>query len=155
MRKLTLQEPIDKLSMLLIGGFSILIGTLVIGDKLCGNNCSLRKGPQVDNFSWQNETVDSKDRAFIITFDRPMDKASVEKNLVIDPPLPGKVSWAGRRLAYTVESPVPYGQTYQVQLSDATERFRETSNEGQVMEPFVGTFQSRDRALAYIGTQVE
>ena len=155
MRKLTLQEPIDKLSLLLIGGFSVLIGTLVIGDTLCGNNCFLRKGPQVDNFSWQNETVDSKDRAFIITFDRPMDKASVEKNLVIDPPLPGKVSWSGRRLAYTIETPVPYGQTYQVQLSDATERFRETNNEGQVMEPFVGTFQSRDRALAYIGTQGE
>ena len=113
--KLRLQEPIDKLSMLLIGGFSVLIGGLMIGDKLCGENCFLRKGPQVESFTWQEQNISNKDRAFILTFDRPMDKATVEKNLVIDPPLPGKVSWAGRRLAYTVETPVPYGQTYTVQ----------------------------------------
>ncbi len=46
----------------------------------------------------------------VLTFDRPMDHASVEKNLVIDPPLPGKLSWAGRRLAYTLTSPIPYGE---------------------------------------------
>ncbi len=155
MNKLTLKEPIDKLSVLLIGGFSLIISGLIIGDKLCGDNCFLRKGPQVENFSWQDQTVSSKDRAFILTFDRPMDKESVEKNLVIDPPLPGKISWAGRRLAYTAETPIPYGETYQIQLSEARERFRETNTKGQVMEPFVATFQSRDRALAYIGTQGE
>ena len=153
--KLRLQEPIDKLSMLLIGGFSVLIGGLMIGDKLCGENCFLRKGPQVESFTWQEQNISNKDRAFILTFDRPMDKATVEKNLVIDPPLPGKVSWAGRRLAYTVETPVPYGQTYTVQLSEAREKFRKNNKAGQEMEPFVGTFQSRDRALAYIGTQGE
>ncbi|MGB5595700.1 MAG: Ig-like domain-containing protein [Crocosphaera sp.] len=155
MKNLSLQEPIDKLSIFLIGTFSVVIGGLVIGDKICGTNCFLRKGPQVENFSWQDQQVGSKDRAFILTFDRPMDKASVEKNLVIDPSLPGKVSWAGRRLAYTLETPVPYGQSYQIQLSQATERFRESGNKGQEMEAFVGTFQSRDRALAYIGTQGE
>ncbi|MEL4894584.1 Ig-like domain-containing protein [Crocosphaera sp. Alani8] len=153
--KLTLKEPIDKLSVWLIGGFSILITGLVIGDKLCGDNCFLRKGPQVKNFTWEGETVNNTDRAFILTFDRPMDKETVEKNLVIDPPLPGKVSWAGRRLAYTTETPVPYGETYTVQLNEARERFRDSSKIGQEMEPFVGTFQSRDRALAYIGTQAE
>ncbi|MGK7957710.1 MAG: hypothetical protein AB4063_21030 [Crocosphaera sp.] len=155
LNKLRLQEPIDKLSVLLIGGFSLIISGLMIGDKLCGENCFLRKGPQVEKFTWEDETISSKDRAFILTFDRPMDKATVEKNLVIDPPLPGKISWAGRRLAYTVERPVPYGQTYTVQLSEARERFRENKQQGQEMEPFVGTFQSRDRALAYIGTQGE
>ena len=79
--KLRLQEPIDKLSMLLIGGFSVLIGGLMIGDKLCGENCFLRKGPQVESFTWQEQNISNKDRAFILTFDRPMDKATVEKNL--------------------------------------------------------------------------
>ncbi|MEM8777420.1 MAG: Ig-like domain-containing protein [Cyanobacteria bacterium P01_G01_bin.49] len=153
LNKLPLQEPIDKVSVFLIGALSVIIGGLIIGDKVCGTNCFLRKGPQVDNFSWQEQQIGAKDRAFILTFDRPMDKKSVEKNLVINPPLPGKFSWAGRKLAYTLETPIPYGQTYEVQLRDAKERFRQEGKPGQVMESFVGTFQSRDRALAYIGTK--
>ncbi|MEA5508166.1 Ig-like domain-containing protein [Crocosphaera sp. UHCC 0190] len=155
MNKLLLQEPIDKVSLFLIGAFTVVIGGLVIGDKVCGNKCFFRNGPRVEHFSWENQQVGAKDRAFILTFDRPMDKASVEQNLVIKPPLPGKISWAGRRLAYTLETPIPYGQTYQVKLSQGTERFRHEKKPGQVMESFVGEFQSRDRALAYIGTQGE
>ena len=155
LKKIPLQEPIDQLCVFLIGTLTVVTGGLMIGDKVCGTECFLRKGPQVENFSWQDQQIGANDRAFVLTFDRPMDKESVEKNLVINPPLPGKFSWAGRRLAYTLETPIPYGQTYQVQLSDAKERFRQQGNPGQVMESYVGTFQSRDRALAYIGTQGE
>ncbi len=150
-----LLHPIDKISLFLIAIFMVVIGGLIIGDKTCGSECFLRKGPRIKSFSWQNQHIGAKDQAFILTFDRPMDTASVEANLVIDPPLPGKFSWAGRRLAYTLEKPAPYGQTYQVQLSEARERFRQQGKPGEVMEPFVGEFQSRDRALAYIGTQGE
>lgn len=154
MNKLVLQ-PIDKMSLGLILAFTAVIGSLIGLDKLCGPTCFIRNGPRVQHFSWQDQIVGSKDQAFILTFDRPMDGASVEQNLVIDPPLPGKFSWAGRRLAYTLDTPVPYGEKYQVQLTDAQERFRNEKQAGQVIEPFVGEFQSRDRALAYIGTQGE
>ncbi|XHU95343.1 MAG: hypothetical protein JJP05_06225 [cyanobacterium endosymbiont of Rhopalodia gibba] len=154
MNKLVLR-PIDRISLFIMAALMFVIGGLVIGEKNCGSQCFLRKGPRVKNLTWQNKQIGAKDRAFILTFDRPMDTVSVEKNLVIDPPVPGKFSWAGRRLAYTLKNPVPYGQTYQIHLSGARERFRQQGRPGEVMEPFLGEFQSRDRALAYIGTQGE
>jgi dipeptidyl aminopeptidase/acylaminoacyl peptidase len=84
-----------------------------------------------------------------------MDRASVEKNLVIEPPLPGKFSWAGRRLAYTLLAPVPYGETYHLQIEGARERFRPGDRPGQTLQSFEGEFKSRDRAFAYIGTRGE
>jgi len=48
---------------------------------------------------------------------------SVAGNLQIDPPLMGKAAWAGRRMAYTLAAPAPYGTSYQVQLQGAQDRF--------------------------------
>lgn len=146
-------EPIDKVSLLLIFILSLVIGGLVWGGKTCSTDCFFHIGPRVRDFSWHNRQVGAEDRAFILTFDRPMDKASVEKNLVIKPPLPGRISWAGRRMAYTVDTPVPYGENYQIYLQGAKERFSAEEKLGALMQPFVGQFYSRDRAFAYIGTQ--
>ncbi len=154
MNKLSL-EFIDKLSLTLITIFGVVIGGLVIGGSTCGESCFFRSRPRVKEFSWQNQQLGAENTAFILTFDRPMDKTSVEKNLVIDPPLPGKISWAGRRLAYTLKTPIPYGENYQIHLRGAREKFREGSHLGQTIEPFLGEFTSRDRAFAYIGTEGE
>ena len=150
-----LLEPIDKIAIAVILAFSIAIGLLVWGGEACGTDCIFHTGPQVSNFSWQNKLVGGQDRAFVLTFNRPMDRDSVEKNLVINPPLPGKFSWSGRRVAYTLTTPVPYGKTYQVELEGAKEKFAAGNDEGEEMQPFVGEFRSRDRAFAYIGSQGE
>ena len=145
-------QPIDKISLSVIFILSIVIIILLGSGKICeSNNCFLHTGPRVRNFSWQNKEIGAKDTAFVITFDRPMNRASVEKNLVIDPPLPGKISWAGRRLAYTLKNPAPYGLEYEVQLAGARSRYKAAAE----IEPFIGKFQTRDRAFAYIGTQGE
>jgi dipeptidyl aminopeptidase/acylaminoacyl peptidase len=146
---------IDKLAISLIFTFSAVIGGLVWAGNICGNECFLPTGPRVKEFSWQDQAIGVEDRAFIITFDRPMDHTSVEKNLVIDPPLPGKFSWAGRRLAYTLTTPIPYGESYHVQIEGAREQFRIGTRQGQTLQTFEGKFTSRDRAFAYIGTKGE
>ena len=145
-------QPIDKIALTLILVFGLLISGLVWGGQACGTNCSFGMGPRVQKFSWQNRQVGSADRAFILTFDRPMDRESVETNLVITPPLAGKISWAGERIAYTLNEPIPYGEAYQIELKNAREHFRGQAEAGQVMQAFVGQFRSRDRAFAYIGT---
>jgi dipeptidyl aminopeptidase/acylaminoacyl peptidase len=152
MKKIAFQ-PIDRFSLSLILVLSLLIGLLVWGGKSCGTNCFLRTGPHIRDFSWENQEVGSEDTAFTLIFDRPMDRASVWANLKIEPPLPGKISWAGRKLAYTLETPVPYGETYRISLQGAREHFRGENKTGQVMQPFFGQFRSRDRAFAYIGIQ--
>ena len=148
-------HPIDKAALSLIGILTGAIAVLAGGNVLCGQseNCWLTNRPKVSHFSWQDREIGATDRAFILTFDRPMDKASVEKNLTINPSLPGKISWAGRKMAYTLTRPVPYGEKYQLDLAKAREHFYGNDRQGQKMQPFQGNFQSRDRAFAYIGTQ--
>jgi hypothetical protein len=86
-----------------------------------------------------------------------MDHASVEQNLQIDPPLPkpGKISWAGRRMAYTLDNPVPYGKTFQLKLDKARDRFSRADDARTQMQPFIGQFRTRDQAFVYLGVTGE
>ena len=152
----TLQlQPIDKLAIQLMLSLTLVIGGFIWLGNSCGNQCLFQTGPRIKEFSWENREIGSEDQAFIITFDRSMDHASVEKNLVIDPPLPGKFSWAGRRLAYTLTSPIPYGEKYHLQIEGAREQFPSGNRLGQTLAIFEREFKSRDRAFAYIGTNGE
>ncbi|MGK7932087.1 MAG: hypothetical protein AB4041_11730 [Microcystaceae cyanobacterium] len=148
-------QPIDKVCLSAIALLGTLTLGLGVGTQLCDNNCLIDNSPYVKEFSWQNQAIGVEDQGFILTFDRPMDQATVEKNLVIDPPLDGKMSWSGRRMAYTLTQPIPYGQSYQVQLLGAKEGFKGKDKQGKEIKPFLASFRSRDRALAYIGTQEE
>jgi hypothetical protein len=148
-------EPIDKAALTLIGALSVVMAGLVWGNLACRDqdHCWLENRPKVIDFSWQDRQLGAADKAFILTFDRPMDHQTVEKNLVIHPPLAGKFSWAGRKLAYTLDAPIAYGEKYQVQLTDAKEHFYGSPTDGKTMQSFIGEFRSRDRAFAYIGTE--
>ncbi|BFM39344.1 hypothetical protein [Synechocystis sp. LKSZ1] len=150
-----LTAPIDKAALTLIGLLSTAIAIFVGGHWSCQNNerCWLANRPHVQDFTWQNQTLGAKDRAFIVTFDRPMNRQAVEQALQISPLLPGKISWVGRKLAYTLEQPIPYGEEYTLKLSKATEYSAGPNRDHLPMKPFVGQFRSRDRAFAYIGTQ--
>lgn len=150
-----LSQPIDKLAIALIILLSLIMGLLIWGGTACKNECLFHAGAKVSSFSWQNKTIGGQDRAFILTFNRPMDRDSVEKNLTISPPLPGKISWSGLRLAYTLNNPAPYGETYQVTLAGAKERFPNQKQSGKEIQSFNAQFHLRDRALAYVGTEGE
>ncbi len=150
------RESIDKLCLSLIVILMLVIGVLLEANKICINDeCLFNKHPKVKEFSWQNQKIGALDTAFVLTFERPMDRQSVEKNLVIEPPLPGKISWAGKRLVYTLDSTIPYGKDYRLSLRNAREKFRGKDNLGAVIETFVAEFQSRDRAFAYLGSEGE
>ena len=106
---------------------------------------------QVRSFSWGNRALAAPDRAFILTFNRPVDRDSVEQNLTIRPPLPGRFSWSGARMAYTIDEPVPYGKTFSMRLEGAKTLPIGLSKDVQDFEPFSGTFSGRDEILAYVG----
>ena len=137
-------QPLDRLALVVMAGLSLVLGILV----LSGDHAMAR----VRDFTWQERQVGAEDRAFLITFSRPMDVASVEQNLTVDPPLPGKVSWAGRRMAYTLTDPLPYGESFTVSLSGARDRYASRTNRPSRFEPFQSQFESRPRAFFYIGT---
>lgn len=138
--------PLDRLSVLLMGILTVLIGFLI----LSGDHTA----PRVREFSWNKQQISAEDRAFSMMFSRPMNQESVEQNLRIDPPLPGKFSWAGRRMVYTLLQPAPYGTPFSIQLQGATDRLYQDSV-GREIQPFTGYFRTRDRAFVYIGVEGE
>lgn len=140
-----LLQSIDRTAILLILLFSLLIGGLLLkGD---------RTAPRVRSFNWAARQVGAEDQAMVMTFSRPMDQASVEQNLTIEPPLTGKFSWAGRRMAYTLDTPAPYGTSFELKLAKARDRFSRSDDARTQMQPFVSQFQTRDRAFVYLGVE--
>ncbi len=138
-------QPIDRTALALILVLTLLISLLASSGE--------HAAPRVRDFSWRNQQLGAQDTAFTMTFTRPMDRASVEANLVIEPLLPGKISWAGRRMAYTLISPAPYGTEFQVKLAEAREQFSQKKDRSSLIKPFVGKFSTRDRAFIYLGIE--
>ncbi len=140
-------QPLDRLAVSAIAILVILIALLLWqGD---------RTAPYVRDFSWQNRLVRADDTAFTLTFSRPMNHASVEANLNLEPPLPGKFSWAGRRMAYTLAAPAVYGKTYKLSIADANDSFTKEVGDRPPFKTFEAKFSSPDPAFAYIGNQGE
>jgi hypothetical protein len=134
-------SPLERWILVTIGVLTVLIILLLVwGDQTV---------PRVRSFNWDNRVVSAQDRGLILTFNRPMDRDSVEENLAITPALPGKFSWAGRRMAYTLDDPIPYGQTFTVSLAKAQDQFKQRSI--PVDSPFSSQFKSRDQAFVYLG----
>lgn len=146
-------QPLDRVAIISIVILTIITFCLLVGGTIFGGKSWLNMGPKVANFSWQNKQIGVEDKAFILTFTRAMNHESVQKNIRIEPPLNGKFSWTGKRMAYTLEFPAPYGTTYSLQLQDGTEQFygQKADKIGRLMEPFTGYFRTRDRAFSYIG----
>lgn len=146
-RSRSFPQPLDRVAIAVVLGLSLLIGALI----LSGDHAS----PKVREFSWSDQPIGVEDTAFIFTFSHPMDRRSVEENLQIQPDLPGKFSWAGRRMAYTLEEPAPYGQSFEIRLAGARDRFSESQEDGLTIQPFEAQFRSRDRAFVYLGVTGE
>lgn len=140
-------QPLDRIAILLMTLLSVAIALL----SLSGDHIA----PRIRDFSWQERQVGAEDAAFLLTFSRPMNQSSVERNLKLAPPLPGKFSWAGRRMAYTLESPAPYGTEFKLTLQGAKDRFSPETDDSRQMPPFEAQFRTRDRAFVYLGVKGE
>lgn len=140
-------QPLDRTAIALM----TLFGLFIVGLVITGGYTP----PKVRSFTWDNQQIGAQDRAFIMTFSRPMDKESVQANLKIDPPLPGKVSWAGRRMAYTLEKPVAYGNRFELTLRNARDTLTPIGERKRTLHPFISRFRSFDRIFAYIGVEGE
>lgn len=145
--KTLFQTPLDRTASLLMLGLIVLICLLIgLGDHTT---------PRVKDFSWEKQPIGAEDRAFTMTFNRPMNWEQIQPNLSITPPLDGKLSWSGRRLAYTILEPVKYGQKFQLSLKNVEERQKGKNHRPRLMRPFESTFQSRPQAFVYLGTNSE
>ncbi len=142
-----LSQPIDRYAIGLALLLSVAIAMLLwIGD---------RTAPQVREFSWQGQKVSASETSFSLSFNRPMNRESVEQNLRFEPPLAGKISWSSRRMSYTPLAPATYGKSYTVKLENALDRFASESGKKAAIDPFTGNFTTPSLRFAYIGSQEE
>jgi len=140
-------QPLDGIAIAVMLLLSVLIGLIIWkGDVV---------KPMVRTFTWENQQIGAEDLSFSLTFSRPMDSKSIEENLKIDPPLAGKTSWAGRRMVYTLLTPAPYGTNYQVKLEKGQDKYSQAEGKNRVMQPFTGSFSTRNRVILYIGSAAE
>lgn len=133
-------QPLDRAAWAVMGLLAVVIAAML----LLGSQAL----PGVRSFSWQDRAVSAEDVAFMLTFTQPVEPQSVEKNLVIEPALAGKFSWAGRRMAYTLAVPAPYGESYKISLTKADALSGQSG-----FDPFQTAFRTRDRIFAYIGAE--
>ena len=133
-------QPLDRAAtaaMAIVG--AAIVAMLLLGTQIL---------PHVRTFSWQDKAVSAQDIAFLMEFAQPVDPQSVEENIKVEPNLGGKFSWAGRKMAYTLPVPAPYGESYRVSLPKA-----KALNGRTGFEPFETEFRTRDRVFAYIGVE--
>ncbi len=58
-------------------------------------------------------------------------------------------------MVYTLLTPAPYGTNYQVKLQGAKDKFVQQEGKDRSIQPFTGTFRTRDRVILYIGANQE
>lgn len=121
-----------------LGLLLIITLLLLIGD---------RTEPRVVQFSLENKTVSAKTSQLTFTFNREMDKKSVESGFLLSPMIDGTFSWSGRKVAYTFTKPPEYKTHYAISLKKATDK------DGKTLTDYESHFDSRSPILSYIGTE--
>lgn len=130
---------LDKIFGIITCGLLTVITLLIIGGD--------RTVPRVVQFSHEGKIVSAKTSQLSFTFNREMDKRSVEDGFVTDPPLDGTFSWSGRKAAFTLAIPLDPAITYTLRLRNA----RDTR--GVPLAEYVTHLQTRTPLLSYIGTE--
>ncbi len=151
-------SQLDRAALTLMGILMALtVILLAVGD---------RSAPYVREFSWANRPVGAEDNSFALRFSRSMDRPNVEAKIQIksDPRnpqsvfqpikqvMPGKTSWSGKKMLYTLNSPVPYGTSYELKVQDVTAASNDGKPIGKEITPFVQAFNTREKMFGYIGT---
>jgi Tol biopolymer transport system component len=103
------------------------------------------QGPRVVAQGPSGDAV-SANTSIQATFDRAVDRRSVERSLTIEPPVPGVARWQGQALTFDPTGPLLPATTYTVTLAAGLrdEQGRATS------EPLRWSFRTRAPQLAYL-----
>lgn len=94
---------------LALGALGLLVGLLVV---------AWIAAPKVTSYAPAPDTLHVPGMAHVtISFNRPMDQASVESRLAVDPAIPGRFTWEGSMLSFAPDQPWPAGGLVTVHLA--------------------------------------
>lgn len=125
-------------SLLLFAGLGAMVGLLA---------AAAAAAPRVTAFSpAPGETLISNRAQFAVTFSQPMEAASVEERLRIEPETEGRILWDGRTLLFVPDVPWPAGSVVRVRLE-----FGARSARGlPLLRPYEWSFVPAGPRVAYL-----
>jgi len=147
------QSTFKKLYLTFFIGILVLMNVvlILIGDKTFPKVAQVNFGTQEVSLSRNVLNLplfSASQRQILITFNRKMDRRSVEENFVITPKVMGKFSWNGHNMAFSPDEALPYGSKYQIKISKAAK-----DEDGKNMdEDFLLNFKTDTLSFAYIST---
>ncbi len=107
-KRLTIQQFFGRLATLLVLLAMACVVLIVVG---------LNAPPRVLGYQLLLPSQGSTLTQIVITFNRPMDRHSVEGGFEITPQVSGKYSWSGRSFVFTPDETLQYDQHFEVKLS--------------------------------------
>ena len=131
-------NKLDRLFWILFFIFSLLIGILLIrGDQTY---------PKVIASNLEQEVLPLSTNQIVLTFNRNMDRASVEEHFLIEPDMQGKFSWIGKKMAYSFTDGLEAGQSLKINLVNAADE------QGVIMgEVYEANYTTADQHLYFVG----
>ena len=103
--------------------------------------------PQVTFFNAEEQEIHPSSKQLYFTFNREMQKKTVESSFIIDPYIPGKFSWVGKKMVYTFTKNLKYGKKYDIYIEEGTDVYNKHSDD--IL--FTSRFYTSPRTLYYIG----
>ncbi|MFN7160556.1 MAG: Ig-like domain-containing protein [Candidatus Gracilibacteria bacterium] len=100
-------------------------------------------------FSHAEKTITPKTSQLSFTFNREMDKNSVESGFTLTPSVEGTFSWSGKKAAFTLSKPLEYTTNYTLSLKNVIDK------NGVPLPAYESAFNTRSPLLSYIGTENE
>lgn len=97
--------------------FLVIFTILVIAILVAGD----RTYPKVSQINLAETNLPVATTQMILSFNREVDRNSVEESLTTEPPLQGRFSWIGRKMAYTFDEPLNYNQSIKISLKNAVD----------------------------------
>ena len=131
-------KTLSRIDRIFLTTFSVLI--LLIGVVILRGD---RTFLEVKSFNLEGKTVSPRNVQLLFEFNREVDKDSVEKGLKIEPEIPGRLSFIGKKMAFTPSNQLAYSQEYTVTLANIldttgkpmprTRRFHFTTQNEQIL----------------------
>lgn len=102
--------------------------------------------PRVMETNLKDEILPLTTNQLVLTFNRNMDHASVEKHFTITPKIEGKFSWIGKKMAFSFNESLRSNEKIKVELKGALDE------SGVLMENYERNYATQNQALYFIGT---
>lgn len=126
-------------TLLVVLALAILV-LVLIGD---------RSFPKVAEINLKTIINPAEQKFVELTFNRLMDRKSVEDAFKIEPSITGKFSWAGRSLLFTPDKSFQYGEKYKLTIAETAH-----SQDGKNLEKkYQMNFGAQSLKIAYLGLE--